>query len=380
MPLLIAIRFAAVLAVMSLPLSAWAQAPELPVTPFDYSPGHSTGRDFARLDNTPADNPVTKAGATLGRVLFYDRQLSANGLVACASCHKQAAGFGDGSRFSIGFRGRITARAAMPLANARYNPRGRYFRDERAASLERQVLVPFTDETEMGLRPGQLVERVRERDWYEPLFANAFGGGDVTEERIAAALAQFVRSLTANRSRYDRARSKAKSPIEPFASFTLMENRGKHLFFADRDAGGAACAACHETDALVMLRPRNNGLDGKTGGTDPGLGGISGNASELGLFRAPSLKNIAITAPYMHDGRLPDLEAVIDHYSSGIKAHPNLSPELKDAAGNPLSLALAESDKEALIAFLETLTDDSLTTDRRFSNPFRQTSGKPNEE
>jgi cytochrome c peroxidase len=370
-----------IFAVLTLPaVSADIATPMLPTVPYHYADTANETADYAALDNMPAENPVTDDGATLGRVIFYDRNLSANGLVSCASCHTQATAFDDHTRRSIGFRGKITDRAAMPLNNARYNPRLRYFRDERAATLEEQVLVPFTDLIEMGLRPGELVERVAGRPFYGALFSAAFGGATITENRIASALAQFVRSITANRSRYDLARKKYDNPLDPFASFTPQENRGKEIFFGSLASGGGGCASCHVTDAFLMIEPRNNGVDDGSPDDDPGIGGISGKESDLGLFRAASLKNVALTAPYMHDGRFADLEAVIEHYDSGVRRHPNLSDELRDASGEPARLGLSASDKAALVAFLETLTDDNVISNPRYSDPFRRSVRTTDEE
>jgi cytochrome c peroxidase len=344
--------------------------PALPAEAFNYSPPLPAHlQSLSGIDSTPSDNPVTNAGATLGRVLFHDRSLSRNGLVSCASCHTQAVGFDDPTRFSIGFEGRITARASMPLVNVRFNPGGRQFRDARAENLEAQVLLPFTDPIEMGLAPGELATRVSDHAHYRPLFRAAFGDETVSEERIAQALAQFVRSIVSYRSRYDRERSLVPSADLPFPGFTESENRGKALFLARRENGGAGCASCHETEAFVMLHPRNNGLDAATG-VDDGVGAITGRAHEMGLFRAPSLRNVAVTAPYMHDGRLASLEAVLDHYSGGVAAHPNLSPELRRDDGSPANLQLSPADREALVDFLETLTDTELLADPRFSDPF----------
>ena len=342
--------------------------PALPAKPYSYAvtlPPHLS--QLAELDATPDGNP-TDAGATLGRVLFHDAQLSRNGLVSCASCHTQAFGFDDLTRLSIGFEGRTTRRAAMTLLNARYAVKGLYFRDQRAASLEQQVLEPFTDPIEMGLAAGELVRRVQVRAFYPPLFTAAFGDPAVTEERIAAALAQYVRAIVSTRSRYDEARVGAANPLEPFPGFNAAENRGKHLFFTGRSSGGAGCSACHATEGFMMLEPKNNGLE--TAGSDGGVGEITGLPHETGLFRAATLKAVAMTAPYMHDGRFATLEAVIDHYSSGIKPHPNLSPELKNEDGGPANLNLSHDDKAALVAFLNTLTDEALLADPRFSDPF----------
>ena len=335
------------------------------------TPDHIQALEF--LDNTPPENPITNAGAHLGRVLFHDRQLSKNGLVSCASCHTAAVGFDDQTRFSIGFSGQITRRAAMPLANARFNPRGRYFWDERAATLEEQVLDPLTDPIEMGLMPKEAISRISSRPWYPPLFEAAFGDDEVTDQRIAAALAQFVRSLVSQSSVYDKAKVSAgpdTSPTELFSEFSPAENRGKFLFFADRSQGGAGCASCHETEAFIMLRPRNNGLPPSDREVDNGLGEITGNAADEGLFRAASLKNIEKTAPYMHDGRFASLDDVIEHYSGKIEPHPNLSTELRNTDGSPVRLNLNDQDKAALVAFLNTLTDEEMMADERFSDPF----------
>ncbi|MGI9401722.1 MAG: cytochrome-c peroxidase [Rhizobiaceae bacterium] len=346
-----------------------------PVPPFNYAgrelPPHIEA--LSELDNTPADNPVTDAGAHLGRVLFYDRQLSKNGLISCGSCHTAVFGFDDQTRFSIGFLGKITRRAAMPLANARFNPRGRYFRDERAATLEEQVIDPFTDPIEMGLEPGEAVLRIKQRKWYLPLFDAAFGDENITDQRIALALAQFVRSMVSTSSRYDKAKMDSPPglpPTEPFSQFNDQENRGKYLFFADQDQGGAGCASCHETDAFIMLHPRNNGLQPLKESDDNGLGEITGKDVDMGLFRAASLKNTAVTAPYMHDGRFGTLAEVVDHYSENVLPHPNLSPELRQPDGSPTKFSFSEKDKAALLAFLATLTDNGMMNDERFSDPF----------
>jgi cytochrome c peroxidase len=201
------------------------------------------------------------------------------------------------------------------------------------------------------------------------LFIDAFGDGNISEDRIALALAQYVRAIVSYRSRYDEERSAVGDATLPFPGFTKAENRGKALFLTPRTQGGSGCAQCHETEAFLMLRPRNNGLDLATG-ADDGLGGVTGREEDKGLFRAPSLRNVAVSAPYMHDGRLDSLDAVVGHYSSGIAAHPNLAAELKTITGEPANLALSQADRDALVDFLETLTDTELLTDQRFSDPF----------
>jgi cytochrome c peroxidase len=361
------------LAIAALPLQAGAgeaprlrKSPLLPERPYSYAaalPPHLAG-----LAGGPGDKPVTNAGATLGRVLFHDRQLSRNGLVACASCHTQAFGFDDRTRLSIGFEGKTTRRAAMSLTNARFAAGGRYFRDLRATTLEEQVLEPFTDPVEMGLGPGDLVRRVEGRAFYPPLFQAAFGDPAVSEEKIASALAQYVRAIVSTGSRYDEGRAGAASPLEPFGNFSDAENRGKQLFFTAKREGGAGCAQCHSGDGFLMPGARNNGLE--VGSKDNGLGEITGRREDMGLFRAASLKNIAVSTPYMHDGRLATLADVVRHYSQEVRPHPNLSPELRKPDGNPARLDLSVADEAALVAFLETLSDAELLVDPRFSDPF----------
>ncbi len=342
-----------------LPVSVM-QAPYLPLSPFDYAiklPVHL--RELKQYSTQPKDNPLTNHGATLGRVLFYDRGLSRNTLVACSSCHTQIAGFDGPNRFSIGLSGKITERHSTGLAFAGFNANGRYFRDEHAVTLEDQVLEPIHDQIEMGLAKGDLVTRVSMRPWYAQLFTNAFGDAKITQTRISRALAQFVRSMVSFDAPYDRARSKVKDRTKPFPAFSKLQNGGKFLFMTPKSAGGYGCASCHETDAFIMLGRHNNGLD-RERNTKP----------ENASLRGASLRNIAVRAPHMHDGRFPTLGAAIDHYSTDIQPHPLLGAQLKDGNGNPLRLNINLPEKAALKAFLETLTDEKFLFDPKYSNPF----------
>ncbi|WP_240485122.1 cytochrome-c peroxidase [Aestuariibacter salexigens] len=355
---------------------------DLPSTSFDYEslnlpdhftvnvPGQRLPTSVNGLDNTPANNPVTNDGATLGRVLFYDKNLSANGTVSCASCHKQALGFSDDAVLSMGFEGGRTARHSMTLINARYYQRGRFFWDERAMTLEQQVLIPFQDPVEMGMTLDQLVSVVEEQEYYPELFENAFGSSQVTADRIAMALAQFVRSIVSYSSKYDTGRALSNAPGDNFPNFTDEENIGKGLFFRTIPNGGGACFGCHTTEAFVSANPgpQNNGLDSVT--TDEGAGAVFDNPIFEGRFKTTSLRNIELTAPYMHDGRFNTLEEVVEHYNSGIQPHPTLSPALTDANGNPVRLNLTEAEKDALVAFLKTLTDETVSTEPKWSDPF----------
>ena len=319
----------------------------------------------------PESNPITDEGATLGRVLFYDRKLSANGTISCASCHLQEKGFSDPRRLSLGFEGEKTRRHAMSLVNSRYYRRGRFFWDERAASLEEQVVQPFFDEIEMGMTEDTLIARIEGSSYYSELFLQAFGSDEVNLDRIAKALAQFVRSIVSYRSKYDLGREQVSSATEEFPNFNSRENLGKRLFFQARSEG-FSCFECHATEAFIgtPLGPQNNGLDASYT-TDPGVFEAYTNRPDLrGSFKIPTLRNIALTAPYMHDGRFRSLMDVINHYDQGVQAHPQLSPFMKGADGRPFRLAMSQEEKQALVDFLHTLTDRELSSDPMYSDPF----------
>jgi cytochrome c peroxidase len=338
----------------------------LPDTPDHYAdpelPAHFRTPAARRLDNTPRDNPVTDAGATLGRVLFYDTRLSASNTVACGSCHHQQNAFADPQRFSKGHEGKLTDRNALTLVELRYYARGRFFWDERARSLEDQVLIPIQSKTEMGNDLAKLTETLARDEHYPELFKKAFGDEKVTGDRVGKAVAQFLRSLVSYQSKYDEGRAKARSVRDDFDNFTAEENRGKSLFLRD-------CASCHmpggQDAHFVMDRPRNNGLDADTRNTDGGVGDVTLNPAELGLFKSPSLRNVEYTGPYMHDGRLDTLAKVIDHYSRDVKPHPNVDGRVR-APRN-----FNDAEKAALVAFLETLSDPKFITDPKFSDPFQ---------
>jgi cytochrome c peroxidase len=338
----------------------------LPETPYRYAdvelPAHFKTFAARRFDNTPADNPVTDAGAALGRALFYDVRLSANGTIACGSCHLQKNAFTVPERFGKGFEGKPGDRNPMSLVNLRYYSRGRFFWDERAASLEQQALMPIRSQLELGQDLDRLTDVLAADGQYPELFRKAFGDRKVTAERTGRALAQFLRALVSCQSKYDEGLAGAGSVRSDFANFTAQENRGKGLFLRN-------CAVCHlpggQAAHFVMNRPLNNGLDADVTTTDGGLGDITLRTFEVGLFKSPSLRNVEHTAPYMHDGRLATLEAVIDHYSKDVKRHPNLGGRLRRR------LNFDAEQKAALVAFLKTLSDPKFLTDPKFSDPFQ---------
>ncbi len=339
-------------------------------SPFNYRPELPSffNSHFIRIqDNTPADNPVTDWGATLGRVLFYDRQLSQNYSTSCASCHVQQFGFTDTARFSKGLHGGRTKRSSMSLLNARYYISGRFFWDERAATLEEQVLQPIQDKVEMGLSIDSLENRLRQTELYPALFRKAFGSPDIDRKKISKALAQFVRSMVSYRSKFDEGRSKVNSKDEDFPNFSAEENLGKSIFMGNKQVN---CSGCHTTEAFIMDNPRNNGIS--VDNPDAGIYVHTGNSLDIGKFKAPSLKNIGLRKHFMHDGRLHSLEEVIVHYSTGIQANPNLDTHLFDMNnGKPFAMNLSADEVRALKAFLLTLTDEEIIRDEKFSSPFR---------
>jgi cytochrome c peroxidase len=348
-----------------------ANALLLPSASFNYAspvlPAAFSVPPILAQDNMPATNVTTDAGATLGRVLFYDKRLSTNLTISCSSCHQQAHGFADQARLSAGFNGGLTGRNSMGLSNARWYQRRHFFWDERANTLEDQVLQPIQNAVEMGMTLSALTNRLSAEPFYTNLFTLAFGSPAITPQRISRALAQFVRSIISTRSKYDTGLSNR------FANFTPAENLGRQIFFGQ--VGNATCAACHGTDNFVPGPAiNNNGLENPY--VDKGLGGITELATDEGKFKVPSLRNIALTAPYMHDGRFATLEEVVEFYNSGVVNHPNLSPPLRVPTppgappGPPRRLNLTPEQKAGLVAFLRTLTDTNTISDPKYSDPF----------
>ena len=321
------------------------------------------------LDNSPAANPVDDRVATLGRVLFYDLRLSTNDRASCASCHQQRFGFTDPMRFSNGISGAATTDFhAMRLGNLRYWQPGTTFWDQRAATVEAQASHPFHSLVEMGWGGAagnfdDLIRKMKAVPYYPELFGWAFDSPEITEPRIQQALAQFVRAMVSHSSRWDDGYAQVFAPGAPnraldvdLPNFTPRENRGRHLFMTSITQGGAGCSACHLPPTFALAPDsRSNGLD----------------AGETRLFKAPSLRSVGLTGPYMHDGRFATLAEVVDFYDHGIQAGPALDPRLRQGS-SPQRLNLSAADRAALVAFLMTLNDPDLTTDARFSDPFRR--------
>jgi len=346
------------------------RSPDLPASSFRYAdasvplPPHFLasvgGTSVASMDNTPATSPITDAGATLGRVLFYDPRLSVNDASSCGSCHRQSIGFGDALPFSVGFGGALTPRHSPSLANARFYKRGRFFWDERAATLEAQVLEPIQNPREMGMSLDALALKLSVTPYYPALFTAAFGSSSITADRIANALAQFTRSLVSGGSRYDRAFD-AQGVPNFAATLTAQEIQGEQLF---RRSG---CAACHVGVAQMGDAVHVTGLDVTP--LDSGAGG--------GAFKTPTLRNVAVRPRFMHDGRFTTLAQVIDFYDSGVQPTPGLDARLKAPDGTPLRLRLTVAERAALVAFLGAFTDSTFLESPRFANPFAAPNAGP---
>ena len=351
----------------------------LPATPYDYVNANAAIPAYIKnfinsdpeIDNTPSNNPITNHGATLGRVLYYDKALSVNNKTSCASCHHQNKAFTDGVATSEGFNAGHTRRNAMSTVNVRYFKEKKMFWDIRAATLEEQVLLPITDSIEMGMPSLTALEsKLKAISYYPDLFKNAFGTSDITTDRISKALSQFLRSIVSFNSKYDQGLA------SNFSNFTSQELQGKQLLIR------LNCVECHSDLTTLgsgthptFIIVENSGFNTGFGSnnaldlnyTDNGIGEKTGLAKDMGTFKMPTLRNVALTAPYMHDGRFQTLEQVVDHYNKGAKKHPNIGVQIPNGGYG----FLTEADKAAIVAFLKTLTDESLITNPKYSSPFK---------
>jgi len=302
----------------------------------------------------PRDNPLIEERVTLGDKLFHEPLLSGDGSMSCASCHDSTAAFADRRRVSVGVAGRTGTRNAMPLFNLAW--KSSFFWDGRAPSLRAQALMPIQDHSEMDESLTNVVSKLsRASDGantnYPALFARAFASPEITAERIGLALEQYVLTLTSFDSKFDRVMRRE-------AAFSADEQRGFELFMTEYDPRrsqfGADCFHCHGGPLFQSQTFANNGLDSAF--ADIGRAEVTGKPSDEGKFATPSLRNVELTAPYMHDGRFATLEEVVEHYSSGVKRSATLDPNIaKHPEGG---IHLSSADKQALVAFLKTLTDE----------------------
>lgn len=337
--------------------------------------------NYIAKDNTPLNNQLTDKGATLGRVLFYDKKLSVNNTIACANCHKQEFAFGDTASASVGLNG-TTGRHSMRLVNARFAGENRFFWDERAATLEQQTTQPIQDHVEMGYsgqngdpNMADLITKMNGIWYYPQLFTWVYGDAQITEQRMQQALAQFVRSIQSFDSKYDVGAAQVPNPNAPFPNFTQQENQGKALFTQApqfngngiRVGGGAGCNGCHNAPEFdIAPNSRNNGVTGSFGG-----------GTDFDNTRAPSLRDVVDAngdayGGFMHNAGqngLNTLLDVINHYDSIPANNPTLDNRLRPG-GNLQRLRLTAQDKANLVAFIRTLTGTSVYTDARWSSPF----------
>lgn len=354
-------------------------SPILPQNPFSYEvfnnplPNHFF-QDSSIFGNFyfPAGDTVLSIAVpghveTLGRVLFYDKQLSINHTVSCATCHIQAKAFADTLALSLGFDGSIGERNSIGLSNVFAPSMRHFFWDAGTDTMATQIKLALESEVEMGMNPDSLRTRIENTSFYPQLFQNAFGDSIVTIDRSVAAIRSFVLSMFTMRAKYDIGRSEVFDPILAFTNFTPLENQGKDIFFGI--SGNAQCASCHQGELFLSNEAASNGLDFNP--TDPGFGGVTNLPQDMGKFRVPSLRNIGFTAPYMHDGRFATLEEVVEHYSGAVSPHGNLHSLLIDPiTSQPILLNLSPTEKQALVAFLHTLSDTTFTRDVRWANPF----------
>ncbi len=298
--------------------------------------------------------------ATLGKVLFYDKQLSLNNSISCASCHKQNLAFADNVAFSTGFENVLTLRNSMPIQNL--NSGGPLFWDGREQSLSAMVMQPIKDHIEMGFDDiDELSNKLSGLPYYDDLFRDAFWNSEITPGNIAWALTSFVGSITSNNTKLDQL-------IRTGEGFSALEYQGLELFMTKYD-----CNSCHQVTSpsgyLSAGVFANVGLEENY--RDVGLMNVTKQEQDNGKFKIPSLRNVTLTAPYMHDGRFETLDEVMEHYSVGLANNKNLDTRLRDKSGNPLNPKITKFEKTALIAFLNTLTDHQMISDPRFSNPFK---------
>ncbi len=348
--------------------------PVLPEVPYDYDldfPDHIMFGPWSFVDSTTINSMISPEGATLGRVLFYDKKLSKSNELSCASCHKQEFAFADNTTFSDGIDDAKTTRNSPNLNDIvwggslfiePFGGENGLFWDSRETNLEVMVLQPIEHEGELGKDLEVLIQKLEASEYYAPLFEDAFGSPDVTIDRIGSAIAQFVRSMSSFNSKFDQV-------MMGDASFTAQEQMGEQLFV--ESCGNFCHGEPHFGSSFTM----NNGLDSVY--ADQGMAEWTNSTSDVGKFRSPSLRNIEVTGPYMHDGRFETLEEVVDFYSDEVFPHPN--NDFGWTIGNQdfTGFDFDDDEKAALVAFMKTLTDESFLTDEKWSDPFQEVSSSP---
>ncbi|MFN9998240.1 MAG: cytochrome-c peroxidase [bacterium] len=327
------------------------------------------------------NNPINNAKASLGRVLFYDKNLSVTNTISCASCHQQKFAFSDTATASNGVLGGTTDRHTMRLINARFAVEPTFFWDERAATLEAQTTQPIVAHNEMGFS-GQtgrgnmntLLTKLQGIGYYKELFTAVYGEVIITEARMQECLANFIRSIQSFDAKFDEGRALVVNDRTNFPNFTAEENLGKALFIdrpifdanSIRTTGGLGCNTCHLVPEFdISPASRNNGV----------IATLAGIGNDVTNTRSPSLRDLmnssgVLNGPMMHNGKFRSLEAVVNHYASGIQNNSNLDPRLRPTGTAVQQLNLQPGELQAIIAFMKTLTGKNVYTDRKWGSPF----------
>ena len=313
----------------------------------------------------PADNVLTEQGVKLGKMLFFEKKLSRDNSQACAGCHVQSDAFTDTTRFSLGVRNLPGNRQAMSVFNMAWHT-NEFFWDGRAHLLRDQALQPIQDPLEMDETLENVIQKLKDEQLYKDQFIRAFGSDEITEIKMALAMEQFMLSIVSNDSKYDK-------HLRGETQLTESEMRGLKLFTTEYnpffpDESGADCEHCHGGINFENDRYMNNGLDSDADITDIGRQAVTNQIDDRAKFKVPSLRNIALTPPYMHDGRFSTLEEVIDHYDHGLRISNTLDPALLMTTDQ--GLLLTDQDKNDLINFLHTLSDDTFLSNPEYADPF----------
>jgi cytochrome c peroxidase len=334
------------------------------IAAYDDSPYNLVYGSTMSNPTIPTDNPLTKTKVALGRALFYERSLSGDGTMACAGCHNLSLGFSDSAQFSTGIAGMQGGRQAMPIFNMAWHS-NQFFWDGRANLLRDQSILPIQDPLEMNETLENVVSKLTARVEYRSMFNSAFGSQEITSVKISHALEAFMHSIVSDDSKYDKY-------LRGEVTLTASEERGRVLYFAEYNPAfpnlsGADCQHCHGGSNFENDQYMNNGLDTDANMTDEGRKNATEDPMDKGKFKVSSLRNIAVTAPYMHDGRFKTLEEVVDHYNNGIQSSSTLDPALENTQAT--GLMLDAQDKTDLVNFLKTLTDDTFLNNPDYKKP-----------
>ena len=313
--------------------------------------------------NIPTDNELTQQKVKLGRMLFYEKSMSSDGTISCASCHLQTNSFNDNKQFSEGVGGLLGDRNAMSIVNLAWNT-NEFFWDGRSHLLRDQSLGPIENPVEMNETLDNVILKLSAIEEYKNQFKRAFGSEEISSLKMSLAMEQFMFTIVSNNSKYDKS-------LKNEVTLTANEERGRFLFNQEYNEffpleSGADCAHCHSSFNFENDKYMNNGISSNLEiQSDFGRYNVTNDESDKGKFKVPTLRNIELTAPYMHDGSFSTLEEVLDHYNEGIKISNTLEPEIENTRINGLNLT--DQDKADIIAFLKTLTDPTIATNPKFS-------------